>query len=75
MNFQKGQGNILKIAHNAAETGDWVQSYAYVETSLLEEDKTNNRLSSTIVGKSSSPNSLPTNYKYDEHGNILKMVE
>ncbi len=69
-------GNFLKMKHTA-KNGGWLQSYAYDETSLIEDGshgttlKTSNRLSSTSLG-TDHPTKQP--YLYDAHGNIIRMA-
>lgn len=60
-------GNLLQLAHSAAN-GNWTRSYSYDEASLIELDKTSNRLSSVVIG--SKPAEL---YPHDVHGNITAM--
>jgi RHS repeat-associated protein len=65
-------GNILKFDHKARNnrgnnSGDWIRTYDYSEDSLIEPGKNNNRLSSTTV------RSADSNYRYDEHGNMIRM--
>jgi hypothetical protein len=52
-------GNIQSLVHFAGQ-GSWNRTYAY-------RDPANNRLTSTIVGSTTSP------YDYDVHGNIVSM--
>lgn len=59
-------GNLLRLVHHAVN-GNWLRSYAYGESSLIQPSKKNNRLSSTRVG------SLTDSYQYDVHGNITQM--
>jgi hypothetical protein len=60
-------GNILQLIHQAAD-GSWTRTYAYNESSLIEElPRVNNRLSSTTVGNTTEP------YSYDAHGSITRM--
>ena len=59
-------GNILKMIHRA-EGGSWTREYFYEEPSLLEVDKTSNRLSRTKVGD------ITGRYTHDAHGNMTAM--
>jgi RHS repeat-associated protein len=63
-------GNILVVRHHTADPlqPDWTRTCGYHEASLLETAKTNNRLSSSMVG--SGP--IET-YAYDVHGNVTAM--
>jgi RHS repeat-associated protein len=63
-------GNILAMQHRGTDPAHpgWTRNYAYDETSLIEPAKTNNRLSSAIVGSGAAET-----YGYDAHGNITAM--
>ncbi len=56
-------GNIVATIH-AAANGNWTRSYAYDEPN---SSPTNNRLTSTTVGSVRDP------YRYDAHGNMIRM--
>jgi len=57
-------GNIKSVQHTAVG-GSWTRNYDYMETSLLEASKFNNRLTRTTVGNNPSEN-----YSYaDAQGN------
>ena len=59
-------GNFESISHYA-EQGEWVRTYTYEETSLIEPNRRSNRLSRTTVdGETQS-------YTYDRHGNMTSM--
>ena len=60
-------GNFLQLIHQAA-AGNWTRGYSYNEPSLIEAGNNSNRLSSTIVGASSSDL-----YSHDAHGNMTSM--
>jgi RHS repeat-associated protein len=72
-------GNFLKMQHigNDPANPGWTRSYAYNETSLIENGtqgtllKTSNRLGSTTVGNG---NPITEEYGYDAHGNTLRML-
>ena len=63
-------GNILAIQHRGSTSSNpgWTRTYSYNEASLLEANKTSNRLSSTQVG--SGP---LERHSYDEHGSMMTM--
>jgi RHS repeat-associated protein len=63
-------GNILKLRHRGSDPAHpgWTRVYAYDEASLIESNKTSNRLSSTQVG--SGP---LERYAYDAHGSMTTM--
>jgi len=62
-------GNFDKLIHQAQD-GGWMRSYAYNEPSLIEPNKTSNRLSRTTVGNN---NPTTESYTYDAHGNMTSM--
>jgi YD repeat-containing protein len=64
-------GNVSSMEH-VSESGQpaWNRAYSYLEQSLLEPAKRNNRLSSTTVGGSAP---VTDTYLYDEHGNVRRM--
>ena len=62
-------GNIESWMHRARGEG-WTRHYDYEETSLIESDKTNNRLTRTRVGDSFDQ---IENYAHDVHGNMISM--
>ena len=64
-------GNFEKLTHQAAN-GDWTRAYTYAEASLLEPDKKNNRLSSTVVHPNGSQ-PIVEPYTHDAHGNMTSM--
>jgi RHS repeat-associated protein len=63
-------GNISQMIHVGTDPQNpgWTRSYSYNETSLLENGKASNRLSSTQVG------TLQENYTHDSHGNMTTMM-
>ncbi len=63
-------GNILEMRHRSTSVPHpgWTRSYRYDETSLVEADKSSNRLSSTRVAGSTE------RYTYDDHGNMTRMA-
>jgi len=61
-------GNFLQMVHQAQD-GNWTRAYEYNETSLIESNKTSNRLSNTTVG----PNAVSESYSHDAHGNMTSM--
>lgn len=69
-------GNVLAMQHRGSAPAGWTRTYAYGETSLIEDGtdsiplKTSNRLSSTTVG-SNNPPLAP--YVYDAHGSMIRM--
>ncbi|MDJ0991782.1 MAG: RHS repeat-associated core domain-containing protein, partial [Desulfobacterales bacterium] len=65
-------GNILQMQHRGSDPdhAGWTRTYNYLETSLLEPDKTGNRLSNTSVGTNNPP---VEHYVYDAHGNMTRM--
>jgi RHS repeat-associated protein len=73
-------GNFLSMQHRGDDPSHpgWTRSYAYNQTSLIEDGllgtllKTSNRLSSTTVA-SNTP--LVEPYTYDAHGNMLSMPQ
>lgn len=65
-------GNFERMVHQA-NNGNWTRRYSYNETSLLEPGKQSNRLSSTIVGRTTG-NLPPEVYPHDAHGNMLAMA-
>jgi RHS repeat-associated protein len=66
-------GNILAMQHRGSDPVQpgWKRTYSYTETSQLEADKQNNRLSITEIGQAVE------SYRYDGsaslHGNITAM--
>ena len=65
-------GNFERMIHQAT-SGNWTRTYAYNEASQLEHSKQSNRLSSTIVGRTTG-DLPPEVYPYDAHGNMLAMA-
>jgi len=71
-------GNFLEMQHRGSDPvhRGWTRTYAYGETSLIEDGtggtplKTSNRLSSTTVGDNNPP---MERYVYDAHGNMTRM--
>src|SRR5215211_3954794 len=59
-------GNIARVVHTAS-SGGWTRRYAYDEPSLIQQVKTNNRLSATTVGNQT------VSYAHDAHGNMTSM--
>jgi hypothetical protein len=59
-------GNFLQLIHQA-QNGNWTRDYTYIEPSLIEPGKVNNRLSSTNLGATTDK------YRYDAHGNVTAM--
>ncbi|NYT10461.1 MAG: hypothetical protein GKC09_11120, partial [Methanosarcinales archaeon] len=59
-------GNFLRFIHHASG-GDWVRDYTYEETSLIDPDQRNNRLSKTSIG------SGVESYTYNAHGSMTSM--
>ncbi|HXH09025.1 MAG TPA: toxin TcdB middle/C-terminal domain-containing protein [Alphaproteobacteria bacterium] len=70
-------GNLLEMRHRGSDPTNpgWTRTYTYQETSLIEDGagggaaKTTNRLTSTTVGDTLSPE----RYGYDLHGNMTRM--
>ena len=67
-------GNLLEVRHRSADPayGGWTRSYRYDEPSLLEPDRTGNRL--TGAGPTQSPIPLQP-FGYDEQGNTTTIPE
>jgi RHS repeat-associated protein len=71
-------GNLLELQHRGSDPvhAGWTRTYAYGETSLIEDGtagsalKTSNRLSSTTVGNNNPP---VERYVHDAHGNMTRM--
>jgi RHS repeat-associated protein len=63
-------GNFRAFSHKA-EKGAWERRYAYDEPSLLEPERSSNRLSHTAIDESAS--TLIERYRYDAHGNVTRM--
>lgn len=59
-------GNIEKLIHHATNKS-WTRLYNYNEQSAIEQNKKNNRLSSTQIGD------IIEYYTYDNHGNMTTM--
>lgn len=64
-------GNLQELSHHAAR-GDWTRSYRYHESSPLQPDRANNRLSGTTVHPEGSEPVLEP-YGHDVHGNMIAM--
>ncbi|KAK6527602.1 hypothetical protein TWF694_004586 [Orbilia ellipsospora] len=64
-------GNMQSMQHGNSDPGSlghsWTRQFNFLESSLLEPAKKNNRLSSTSVA------SMTENYTYDAHGNMTRM--
>ena len=67
-------GNIVEVIHRGADPQNpgWTRSYRYLEESLLEPGRQNNRLTATLVGTTTETYSTNGN-GYDPHGNMLRM--
>ena len=73
-------GNFLEMKHERrdAQVHGWTRSYAYAETSLIEDGsggallKASNRLSSTTVNMNGN-NPVVDPYLHDAHGNMIRM--
>ena len=63
-------GNFQNMVHQATN-GNWTRAYTYSESSLIEPVKKSNRLSQTALQANSNPPAEP--YKYDAHGNMVRM--
>jgi RHS repeat-associated protein len=65
-------GNFVTAQHRGSDpvNSGWTRTYTYREVSLLEPDKSSNRLSNSSIG-----NNNPTleRYAYDAHGSMLGM--
>jgi hypothetical protein len=65
-------GNFKTMSHLAGNgAGNWTRGYTYSEASLIEPAKKSNRLSQTALQANSNPPAEP--YKYDAHGNMVRM--
>lgn len=67
-------GNIMEMIHRVSCLGavSWRRSYAYDETSQLDNGKKSNRLTSTTIG--ARDETYSTNGDgYDPHGNMVRM--
>jgi RHS repeat-associated protein len=62
-------GNLESFIHRARGEG-WTRHYDYEETSLIESNKTNNRLTRTRIGDNFNQ---IENYTHDAHGNMISM--
>ena len=62
-------GNLESFNHRARGEG-WTRHYDYEETSLIESNKTNNRLTRTRIGDGFNQ---IENYTHDVHGNMTSM--
>jgi RHS repeat-associated protein len=75
-------GNFLEMKHvrTGAQTPSWTRSYAYAETSLIEDgnggtlSKVSNRLSQTTLNQNGN-NPVAETYQHDAHGNLLDMPQ
>jgi RHS repeat-associated protein len=65
-------GNIRLVRHRSSDPGygGWTLAYRYDELSLLEPDRTSNRLSGTGPPREPTP---PARFGYDEQGSITSM--
>jgi RHS repeat-associated protein len=59
-------GNILTLIHQAIG-GGWTQTFSYAEPSLLQPERSGNRLSGTAIGDVSET------CDHDAHGNMTRM--
>jgi RHS repeat-associated protein len=66
-------GNLLQVQHRGTDPAHpgWTRRYTYSETSLIEDIKKSNRMSSTRVGNGVASALEP--YQHDAHGNMLRM--
>lgn len=67
-------GNLLEMTHSGSDPTQpgWKRTFTYSEQSLLEPDKTGNRLTGTAIGSASEIYSVSQS-GYDAHGNMLSM--
>jgi RHS repeat-associated protein len=65
-------GNILRMIHEAGAAGSWTRRYSYNETSLIEPERKNNRLSRTSL-PGDREETYSAQYTHDEHGNMKSM--
>jgi RHS repeat-associated protein len=65
-------GNIMAMIHQAGQ-GKWNRYYAYNEASLIEPNKSGNRLSRTSLPGDNENGPYRCIYGYDEHGNMSSM--
>jgi RHS repeat-associated protein len=63
-------GNFQVLRHRSA-TGSWTRRYEYQESSLLEDNHKNNRLTRTLIGNKFNHTEPVT---YDAHGNTTSMT-
>jgi RHS repeat-associated protein len=68
--------NILQMQHRGGvpSRASWTRHYTYAETSLIEDGRTNNRLSRTTLS-SQGNNPLAEVYRHDAHGNMVRMPQ
>ncbi|MFO8091152.1 MAG: SpvB/TcaC N-terminal domain-containing protein [Desulfatiglandaceae bacterium] len=66
-------GNFDKMQHQGSNNRNngWTRHYEYEEASLLEPQKTSNRLTCTLVGNNGNLSREP--YSHDQHGNMTSM--
>ncbi|WP_169313874.1 SpvB/TcaC N-terminal domain-containing protein [Stackebrandtia nassauensis] len=64
-------GNLLSMAHNGSGSADWTRRYVYLEPSLLQPERSSNRLSGTTDASDAPLH----RFGYDGHGNITGMPE
>jgi RHS repeat-associated protein len=65
--YQYDAADNLKILIHQAANGSWTRAFSYMEPSLIEPAKHNNRLSGTAIGAATET------YAYDAHGNLARM--
>ncbi len=65
-------GNLLRMAHQVA-SGGWNRYYTYDETSRITPTETGNRLSTTSLSSDPTGGPYSAQYRYDDHGNMVRM--
>jgi RHS repeat-associated protein len=67
-------GNLLEMIHRGADPArpGWRRAYAYIDASLTERGKVNNRLSETVLHPDGAQPILEP-YAHDAHGNMVHM--
>ncbi|MEO6936485.1 MAG: RHS repeat-associated core domain-containing protein, partial [Collimonas sp.] len=76
--FYDAVGNILAMRHRGHDPSQsgWKRSYAYHETSQLQDDKHSNRLSAATIGDHDEFREHGERApRYDSHGNMLHMQQ
>lgn len=65
-------GNLLRLAHRTTDPrhGGWTREYRYTEPSLLQPDRSSNRLTSTGPARHQH---RKREFRYDEQGNTTSM--